>query len=96
MIEQRYAFPHHLCCSNSILLQLKLQVVAIPDPESQHTDSLLYSFVELPREYKVPSFQVTLRSCSLPDYLVDYGSYTERMKRQWQVGDHFEMEFIEE
>lgn len=96
VIGQSFAFPQHLCCSNSILLRLRLQAVAIPDPESQHSNSPIQSFVQPPHILRLPSFQVTLRDCGLPDYLVNLDTYSERMKHKWKVGDHFEMEFVEE
>ena len=91
--EQHFAFPNHLCCSNSVLEILHLQVVAIPDPSYQTNGSVPKAFVQ--PLASLPSFQVTLRDCDLPDYLVSLQTYLERMGQSWSVGSRFEMEFLE-
>ena len=94
VVEQQFAFPNHLCNSNSVLEVLRLQVMAIPDPSSQATGSASRAFLRSP--FPFPSFQVTLRDCDLPDYLVSLQTYLERMGQNWSVGSRFEMEFLEE
>ena len=94
VVEQRFAFPNHLCRSNSILEVLKLQVVAVPDPGYQTSGDAPKTFVR--PTTSLPVFQATLRDCDLPDFLVSLQNYVERMGQSWAVGSHFEMEFQEE
>lgn len=89
-------FPHHTCCSMSILLRLSLKIVGFPAGRSntQHPNPV-QSFVKLPEGVEFPRIVVTLRNCDLPDFLVRFPVFHALMGKPWKVGDPFEMRFVE-
>lgn len=89
-----YRFPHHLVSSSSIEYHLKLEVIGIPVKQYQTTHSFIDSFTSLSGEH--PVFEVTLRHSDLPDFLINYQTFTTLLQKHWKEGDHFEMEFMEE
>lgn len=94
-IEQAsYHFPNHLVACSSIEYHLTLQCIAIPSKQYQTNQSFVQSFTLI--HQTIPSFEVTLRHSDLPDYLINYATFTELMKKEWKESDHFEMEFLEE
>ena len=92
--EANYQFPSHLVPSSSIEYRLKLRVVGIPNKQYQTTNTFIDSFV--PLENETIYFNVTLRHSDLPDFIINYTTYTTLIQKHWKVDDHFEMEFMEE
>lgn len=68
-------------------------MIGIPTKQYQLADTFIDSFTPVNESI---SFNITLRHSDLPDYIINYATYTSLLQKKWKVDDHFEMEFMEE